>query len=301
MPKNANGTQKPFNAAKALRHISSIPWGPGRYLKLGGTVDDIAVWVDSSSSSGNSRASIATCRRAAYPEIENAGKLLPLRVLKGDSIAEKMHMVFFPDNIVGVEFNFYAPRIGRFMQYLQDKVPGPPVGARLPIRFEQLLRDDPLAKLEHWSALHALELRIRPSDVEELRTASKSLRDTFKSACGVGQVKTVSVKLTAESRKKGFARGLEMARDLFPRVSDRAIKFEVKGTVADTERVDTLDLLADVLSKDASIALSTTGSRSVDSQSAYKAIENAHQSLKGEIARAKSVTLVPLKEVTKAG
>lgn len=55
--------------------------------------------------------------------MEQAGALSDLRIPTHAGLAETIHIVVFPDNIVGADFNFFGPRLSRFSRYLKEKAP----------------------------------------------------------------------------------------------------------------------------------------------------------------------------------
>lgn len=82
-------------------------------------------------------------RRSSFPLIENAGNIRDLVINPEEGLLEPIHVVFFPHNIVGVEYNHFGPRISRLGDYLLSKttIDYPTV------RFEALIRDDVIQQL----------------------------------------------------------------------------------------------------------------------------------------------------------
>ena len=53
--------------------------------------------------------------------LEQAGNISDL-VLDADAgLLEAIHVVFFPNNIVGAEYNHFGPRVSRLGSYLHEK------------------------------------------------------------------------------------------------------------------------------------------------------------------------------------
>ena len=58
-------------------------------------------------------------RRTGLPQLEQAGTVSDLKIADNAGLVEAVHVVFFPDNIVGADFNFYGPRLSRLGYYLR--------------------------------------------------------------------------------------------------------------------------------------------------------------------------------------
>ena len=95
---------KVFDAAPLLKSlVGNLSFDDGSQY-LGRHDHDLAIWIDRVSSP--QRLQLAAVRRAGLPPVEDAGRLRPLNLAATAGLAEMSHVVFFPDGIVGVEFNF---------------------------------------------------------------------------------------------------------------------------------------------------------------------------------------------------
>ena len=65
-----------------------------------------------------------------------------------------------------------------------------------------------------------------------------------------------------------------------------ASRFVVRGLDRDTDAVEELDLLSDDMIVKKNVVLQNTRFRSVDSQSAYGAIEESHAAMKDDLLKA---------------
>ena len=111
-----------FDPVVTLRHIDSLPWTTaGRYwVANDGKVT--TCWIDDIESPQRMR--LGNIRRTDLPQMEQGGSLRPLLLPGKAGLAESVHMMFFPGNIVGSDFNFYGPRVSRFSYYLAEKAQG---------------------------------------------------------------------------------------------------------------------------------------------------------------------------------
>ena len=146
-----------FDPTSALSHIDELPFDDaGRYVRL---PDDrrICCWVDSLTPPW--RLQLGVVRRSALPLLERGGKLSGLQLPDLTGLVETTHIVIFPENLVGVEFNFYGPRVSRLSPYLQERGNGEcPI-----VQFEHLFAAEPAARLQRFGTIKSMALRLRPS------------------------------------------------------------------------------------------------------------------------------------------
>jgi len=96
---------------------------PNRYLDLEDG-NDLLMQVDMVTAD-RVRGQFAVKRRTKLPPIEAAGQYRPLELDAEEGLAEIFHFVYFPDtNIMGTEFNYFAPRVNRMHDYLTQKASG---------------------------------------------------------------------------------------------------------------------------------------------------------------------------------
>ena len=60
-------------------------------------------------------------RRTGLPLLEDRGRMNELDLDATTGLLEPIHVMMFPDNVVGAEYNHYGPRITSLGQYLSDK------------------------------------------------------------------------------------------------------------------------------------------------------------------------------------
>jgi hypothetical protein len=126
----------PTDALLALRGLNYQQLGDGSpYLD---TTDGNALscWVDRIDPP--QRARYVRIRRNGLPSLLQSGTLGPLGIPADSGLAEEIHVTFFPDNIVGSDFNFYGPRASTLAYYLREKANG----------VEPSIRIDPLLDLD---------------------------------------------------------------------------------------------------------------------------------------------------------
>jgi len=147
-----DGRPRRFNPRPVLEHINELPFTEdGRYLEASDG-NAVSCWID-----GQDRLRIANVRRSGLPRLERSGRLRSLRIPAQSGLAEETPVVFFPDNIVGVVFNFYGPRVSRLATYFAAKAEG----VCPPVTFEVLLRQDILEQLKRLRDIRLFQLKIR--------------------------------------------------------------------------------------------------------------------------------------------
>lgn len=280
------GRLLPFDLTRALQHIDNMPLrGPERRFQL---PDDRVsyCWVDKSSVP-RQRLRISNIRRSGFPFVELDGNLTPLDIRQGSGLSDHIHVVFFEDNIVGADYNFYGPRISGLERYLAAKANQWCHN----LTFGILIDPDTAERLNRYEELRVLELRMRPSDGEILRNYSESLADSYQSA---NDLLDKDAQLELVLRPKSHSRA-GIGRDILQRVKrmflneelrEKASRFRVQGINQLGETEDVIDLLSDDLVVRKPMIKQGERSRAVDAESAYQAIIEAYEEVERKLARA---------------
>jgi len=278
-----------FDPTPALAHIDSLPFDiEGRYYIAQDTSETVCIVKRNASPH---RIILGSVRRSGLPQREEAGQFSPLGIPPTAGIVEPIHVVFFPDNIVGCEFNYHGPRIGRLRAYLATKG-----GDHCPnITFAALLRQDAANDLMRLNALKFFELKIHASFAEHVAQADDSLGSAFKSARDAGGAEIIHLVLRPEGRSRAarLADGLiQSARNLvnLPGIRDQAARFVVAGLDEETGERREIDLLSDQLIAKKKMMPSDPTSRAVAHESAFRAIEEAYDELREQLVTVPGVS-----------
>lgn len=270
-----------LDVGSALDQIKSLPTAE-RYLALG--VDQqLYCWVDAVSP--RARIRLGNIRRSDLPQVEQGGRLGPLTIPPASGLAEQIHIVFYPNMIVGADFNFYGPRVSRLKSYFAMKAPAAP-------RFDvhPLLRLDVSEQLRGLRDIRMLDLKITPSFAETVAQADQSLGAAFRAAAEAGQPDVIELVLRSRARSASglgqnvlaFVRRLGARQD----VREGALRFVVKGYSTTTEAVDEIDILRDQFISRKRIVRADERSRGLSKQSAYEAIDEAYREMREDLANA---------------
>lgn len=283
------GRSVPFNPAPVLAHLNQLPFTDGGRYWNSGDGHETCCWIDVESTRGCLR--LANVRRSGLPQIERRGTISPLGIPSAAGLVEQVHVVFFPHNIVGSEFNFYGPRLSRLGRYIEVKANG----ICPSVTFEPLLRQDVMEQIERLADIRLLNLKIHASYASVISQADQDLGSAFEAAARAGQAEELEIILRPRSHsRETLAQGLlQTVRRLTQRqdLREESSRFIVKGLDEDTERVEIIDILKDQLISRKRIILEDERTRALNSESAYAAIEQAYTELRDELLLAAEVRM----------
>jgi hypothetical protein len=252
---------------------------------------EICCFIDELSSPQKVR--FCKIRRDDFPQIEHRGNLADLEIPEESGLAECVHAIFFPENIVGLEYNYEGPRITRISDYLYAKAKN--VCARTPV-FEQLLQQDAIEKLEHMRTVRRFRLKVRDSLFSSVKQADESLANAFQAARDLGQANEIELTLSV-GRGKGTlgTKVLDAAKRLLTLrdMNHDVIGGEIKG-YNDAGNIEIIDLLNAKLVAEKCIPRHQARTSVPRSDLVYTAIDEAYNELKDQFPSALGVTLCPV-------
>lgn len=236
------------------------------------------------------RLKVGNIRRSDLPQVEQDGKLKGLGLPSDAGLAEQMHVVFFDDNIVGADFNFYGPRISSLATFLKLRA-----GAPNDLEFDPLVLRDIGPLIERVNEVTLFQLRIRPSFMEEVQKADADLHSAFESAQRVsdaGQLE-VTMRIGPHSRDGKLKKGLKAIVNKLrrrPDLSEQVTKFVLGGRDETGEKLDDVDILKNLITATKKVVRSGERTRAVQAESAFEAIEQARDELRDQIASARRLS-----------
>jgi hypothetical protein len=285
---NSSGQLLRFDPLQILQLIDSFPWDQAGKYSESWDGKTTCCWVDSTDVPQKLR--FAFVRKSDFPQLEHHGKLLPLSIPSDSGLADQIHVAFFPNNIVGCDFNFYGPRLSRLAEYFSTKAPNL---CHQSLMFRPLLRQNVLDEFNRLGKIRMFKLRIRESYAEALRSANQSLADTFRSAASVGQAEEVEIILKPASHSRGWLSSeiFDVIRKLLrmPDLRQEARAFVIKGLDRETRKIVDIDLLSDKLISKRKILQLDNRSRALDKDSAYLGIQSAYEELREELEVASEI------------
>lgn len=288
---NFAGVPKPYDVKRVLESIDGLSFHTDdRYLKDEDGLE-ICCWIEELCSP--QKVKFGKIKRDDLPQIEHKGKLTDLAMPEESGLAECVHVVFFPENIVGIEYNFDGPRVTRISDYLHVKAKD--VCPQAPV-FEQLLQCDVMKKLERMQSVRQFKLKVRESIFSSVQQADEDLDKAFQAARALGQAKEISLTLSVGHRKGTLgAKVQEIAKRLLALrdTNNDVISGEIRG-YNETGNLEIIDLLNAKLVAEKCIPRQQTRAHVPQSELVYEAIEEAYTELKDQLLSALGVTVCPV-------
>jgi hypothetical protein len=280
-----------YNVKSALEAIDGLGFQTdARYLKDEDGFE-ICCLIDNLSSPQKVR--FCKIQRDDFPQTEHRGNLADLEIPEEYGLAECVHAIFFPENIVGLEYNYEGPRPSRISDYLYTKTKN--VCTQMPV-FEQLLQQDAIEKLEHMRTVRKFSLKVRESLFSSVKQADESLANAFQAARELSQANEIELTLSV-GRMKGTlgTKVLEAAKRLLTLrdTNHDVIGGEIKG-YNDAGNIEIIDLLNAKLVAEKSIPRNQARTSVPRSECVYAAIEEAYRELKDQFPSALGVSVCPV-------
>lgn len=282
---NAAGAPLPCDVPGLLTHIKSLEFDTGdRYLG-DENGEDIACWVD-----GPQKIRFGKIKRTNLPQTEHQGKIDNLHIPSDHGLIEFVHVEFFSENVVGIEFNYDGPRVGLISQYLNEKCKH-----LLPknLEFQSLLQQDALKKLESVE-ISRFQLKIRDSFIPSLKGIDDNLAAAFGASIALGQAREVTLVLSRAHYAGSLGDKLRntLKRLLaFEDTQNGVLYSQIKGSNKVTGESTTIDLLNEKLVAVKRISRENTSDNSLKRELVYGAIREAYTELKDQITNTPGVTL----------
>ena len=272
----------PFKPQLFLNHIKRLSFDAtsGRYQSLYG--NRYCCWT----SGGSTKAEFGIIRQDAWPRIEENGSLKAITGAANAGLVEQIHVRFFPNSIVGFDFNFYGPRLERFGDYLSQFSDA--AGAA-PVVFEALLNHETMALLQDQKEVRLFSLRVRRSQVDRMAEIDAAMGSAFKETAKVSDADELEITLRPEpySRDNLGKQLIDKARRLLKEPDAREITSQFKVRLAEPgQPASEIDLLGDRFIMERRILKQDTRTRVLDSADAFANIDEAYRQLKDELQHA---------------
>ena len=241
----------------------------------------------------DARDALIFCRsRYSEPlQLERQGEITSLELEQGQGVLDGSHVVFFPDNVVGIEYNRYAPSATKLGWYLTAKSEN----FLRPVELHHLMRTNPADRLAGLRDLQEIEIEVRSPFVAIVQDEAPSLGkvlDGVREAAGGGRTVRAVLSFPEETRRNALSTLAAQLERLLrrPDIANNATKFKVRGTSQSVGKLDPIDLLTDRIITKKQISRAQPGGRTVDSQAAFAEIRDAYVELLPDIKRASSVS-----------
>jgi hypothetical protein len=225
-------------------------------------------------------------RRVDLPSLDNGrGAVSELDLEQDEGLAEAVHVMLFPNQVVGLEAFFFGPRVGRIESYV-DHARRLASSDALNSQIVPILSKDAVDRMLDFKDMRLLSLRLRPSAMS-LRDADElGLRGALKTAKDLDADRSIEIVLrAAPDGDNGFkSKVSEIVKKVLHNGSPApgVDRIRVSGRSADSGLVEELDLLQEQLARPVQIPKEGR-SRSVNSKAAFRAIQSAYDSVKSDL------------------
>lgn len=229
------------------------------------------------------QAKIGTRRTGGLPSIENNGKEKPLDLGEDDSLFEPSHFIIFSNGILGMEYNFFAPRAGSIRKYITDRVP-----EINHVNIQELYKDDATGVIASLSDIYKLEITAYADAIQRIGDLDESLHGCFR-ACKKASngMEKISIEFWSNA-KNDYGITVPFKEKLgnwLRKAVNREVveSFKVQGMEYGSEKAKYFDLLEDKFVSKKTVLKEDAKHRNVNSNSAFKAIKEAYDELEDEL------------------
>lgn len=213
-------------------------------------------------------------RRDGLPQIEQVGNLETLALDEDAGLVDISHVVIFDDGFVAAEWNSDGPKLSQMTPYLLEKgkLNDPP-------SFLPLLERNIVETLSRLNSIRVLEVELPPDAAQLAKEADLSLYDAIKAMEALGATKRVGLKLTADG---GSGKLLRLARKLAEMIRDRPHERDhfnsilASGRDEEARTTRYVDILESKMVTAEEFIRSSSRSRGIDTDSAYRILEHAY-------------------------
>lgn len=214
-------------------------------------------------------------RRDALPQIEHQGSLSTLALKEDEGLIDICHVMIFEDGFVAAEWNHEGPKIAQLSPYLVEK-------GRMNTSptFLILMERDIVEVVKSLTSVRFLEIDVPPDVAELAREADENIYAAIKASEALGATKRVALRLTSDRgtvKLRDLARRLAELIKARPHERERFKGLNVSGYGGDSRLSKFVDILENKLVSSEEFVRSSLRSRSLDSEDAYRVIQNAYK------------------------
>jgi hypothetical protein len=215
--------------------------------------------------------------------MEQAGTILDLPISSKQNVAEETHMMFFPNNVIGVLFNQDGPRISRLPDYLLRQF-------NLEVGVRPLLDPDTARNLRDMGFITSIDLSIPVASAALLQAEGSDAFETveaLKIMAEQSSGRTLHVKSVLST--KVDTEGSRVWRNFIDHIVPtpalnlfNKFKVHAKSITPDQPSI-TIDFAEEQLVMRVSVALENDSTRRVKPSSVQRELVRAHRALAARI------------------
>lgn len=271
-------------------HINGLPFtiGDGRYLPYGSK--SLTMVVDNTRPQIRGRIGIR--RVDTWPTQERAGSEQPITAPPDTALLESTHFVFFPSNIMGIEFNFFGPRATTLTTYL----PAKSGGIINEMELQMIVNEDARQIIQRVGDVSLARLVVRRDAGEQLQHIDRSLSDALNGLTHFSSNAETYEIIIRKARRDGGLRmigGKIQLANWIMNEDNKAVtdKLLLRGKNTQSGKIDNFDLLGDGFIFEVKVDRVDSKHSTVVSDSMYRKIIETYNANQAALERI-STTLV---------
>lgn len=269
------------DVSRVFRFLSTLPYTQnGKYLQVAGE-NYRSIYINSLENP--IRAKLGTKRRDQLPTIEIEGSESNLDIPDGAGLLEAMHFVIFSENIIGFEFNQYAPRPSGLRNYLLKKSPS----IIDDVILTPLIRHDIDALIRNIGEIKIFSFKAGRDSSDILDELNVSLANVFRTLPEMGNAKEFEIVLRNKPRSKEYFNLNFLSRLPSwlsnPNVHEQINSLKITAVDEATQEMREFDLLNEYIYSKKTVLKRDDTHRCIDSSSMYSAIITAYNELEPDI------------------
>lgn len=274
-----------IDPTKTFNYINKLPFNDdGRYYSYGDksltmVVDDIRPQI---------RGRIGTRRENAWPTQERNGNEQPIDAPPNTALLESTHFIFFPANILGIEFNYFGPRATTLMSYIPAKS-----GGRIDeMDLQMIVDEDARQTIKRIGSISLARLVIRRDAGAQLNEIDSSLLSVMRGLLNYSdnaETYEIVIRKAPKADDLQMAGGKSRLAHWIMNEENRAVtdKLLLRGRNIQTGKIENFDLLGDGFIFEVKVDRIDSKHSTVVSESMYNRIieaYNANQEILERIA-----------------
>jgi hypothetical protein len=222
-------------------------------------------------------------RRDNLPGVDDGqGAHEDLDLDEDEGLAEAIHLILFPNGVVGAESFGHGPRATRFPLYLKGKLD-------MPCTMTTIVRHDAVDEALKYGDIRLLRFQLSPDETSYVAAAAETVHGVMRTAKDLGA--GVYADLTLRSDKGDLAftnRVKKLLTNVFKgndSVAGAFNKLEIEGKPDPDTPVTELDLLSERLYRTVQIPHRAQRTRELDTDAAFAAIRDAYDGVRDQLKR----------------
>lgn len=278
--RRASGAIQKIDPGAICKDVAKIDGSKDRYVVDTYDVESTA-WLNHAKD--NDRLVVASIKRKDFPLVEGQGVRETLQMQAGKGLAEIINVRFLPNNIVGIDFNNAGPRLWKLVWLLKAKFPGKYDN----LQFDPLFDKDIQERLTKLEAVNLVSLQIDRATFSRLAVQGDTYFDAARRVFDYGGagILTITMKMEKPQEHLKVSAIQSMLKKLFknPEILGEEVRASVRGIDTETNRSVTLDLINQRIIGEYRILKANENSRAVDSNDAFRVIEEAYENLRHRV------------------